>query len=283
MNPNSNNINNLGSVRLANANGGFTGSTDIKAKVLPSNPFVSFGWILFGLSVIACMGLFFYDRQLSIKSNNTLKEVISYKNAVESVNLTDIKALMDKLSTFNELSLKHNRPTTILSFLEVVTNKNVAWSAFDYKVKDKDKYEINLFGKALSYKYVIQQMDELKSGKYDKYIKNIALTALNKTQEPVKNKGIISQASENRDIINFAVRFEIVDPTAVDIFDQFIEGNVNTSAMLNTSIKTLNNNTVKVPVLDNTNVGINASSSDQIEIQKLLKMLDSGGTKTIKK
>ena len=227
MNPNSNNINNLGSVKLANANGGFTGSNDINARVLPSNPFVSFGWVLFSLSAIACIGLFFYDRQLSVRSGNTLNEVINYKNGVESVDLTGIRALMDKLSTFNDLSLKHNRPTTMLNFLEVVTNKNVAWSAFDYKVKDKDKYEVTLAGKALSYKYVIQQVDELQSGKYDKYIKNISLTNLNKTQEQNKNKIGSVQSFENRDIINFSIRFELVNPIRVDNFDQFIEGNVN--------------------------------------------------------
>ena len=227
MNPNSNNINSSGSIKLANANGGFTGSNDIKAIVVPSNPFVSFGWILFSLSAITCIGLFFYDRQLSVRSGNTLNEVINYKNGVESVDLTGIRALMDKLSTFNDLSLKHNRPTSMLNFLEVITNKNVAWSAFDYKIKDKDKYEVTLTGKALSYKYVIQQVDELQSGKYDKYIKNVSLTNLNKTQEQIKNKINPSLSLENRDIINFGIRFELVNPIRVDSFDQFIEGNVN--------------------------------------------------------
>ena len=271
MNPN-NNINIGNTVKLANANGGFTGANDAKVRQLPSNPFVSIGWIVFAISSLLSLGLFFYDRLLTINSARTLQEVVGYKDAVKDVDLSGIRALMDKIGSFNEVAKKHNRPTTMLNFLEVITNKNVVWLSFDYKVKDKDKYEVGITGKTLAYKYVIQQMDELQSGKYDKYIKNVSLVNLSKVQEQkIKFNTNSSATNDTRDIVNFSIRFEVINPAQVEAFDQYIEGNAN------------NINKIKSIQSTSTRASSTLSSSSEEQIEKELnKMLSSSTVGTVK-
>ena len=263
MNPNSNNINSNGVVRLNNATGGFTGSTDAKLKVLPSNPFVSFGWLIFTVSLIACASIYIYNKKLNEKENIILSEIKAYKKSVDSLDLGSMRSLMDKLTTFNELAIKHNRPSTILNFLEVITNKHVEWISMEYRLKDKDKYQVSLAGNTLAYKYVIQQMDELLSDKYKSYIKGVSLTALTKTSETSKSKSPLpNQPLDSVDKVSFNVTFELNNTVDVINFDKYLDGYKGIKSQESTSTRASVSDTNKV-----------STSTNERDFTRLLNMM----------
>lgn len=263
MNPNINNINSSGVVRLNNATGSFTGSPDSKLKILPSNPFVSFGWVIFAISLIACVSIYVYDRKLNDKELVILSEIKSYKKSVDLIDLSNMRALMDKLTTFNELATKHNRPSTILNFLEVITNKHVEWISMEYRLKDKDKYQVSLAGNTLAYKYVIQQMDELLSDKYKSYIKGVSLTTLTKTSETSKSKSSLpNQSLDSVDKVSFNVTFELNNTVDVINFDKYLDGYKG--------IKTQESTSTRASISDTNKI---STSTEEKDFTKLLNMM----------
>ncbi len=226
MDPNSiNNTNTMGAVKLSNAAGGFTNANakDEVKRIEPSNPFVKFGYIIFTVTMLISLGIFFYNRYLIKSSEGTLDSVIKYRDKISKMPLADIHQLLDRLVSFNDIATKHTYVTTIFNFLEVVTNKNVYWSQVDLRAKDKDKYEMVLAGNSNSYYSVIQQMDELKSDKYKEYISNVEMSGISRTKDELTGKVTVK----------FSVKMKILKPFANINFDNYLYGAIDNANIVN--------------------------------------------------
>ncbi len=222
MNPNSpNNTNSVGAVRLTNAAGGFTSGTKADdKKIVPSNPFVKFGYVLLFITALTSIAVFLYDRYLNTISNKTLEEALSYRNQVSALPLLEMHDLLNKLNVFNDIASKHTRVTTVFRFIETITNKNVYWKSMSARFNEKGSMEISLSGSALNYVSVIQQMDELKESKYREFMSVPVLTGnVSKTDDKVNGKSEVSFGIK----FNFLIPYE--DSKAGTIFDKLLYGN----------------------------------------------------------
>lgn len=240
MNP-SNNTNTVGTVKLANAAGGFAvANKTLEKKVEPTNPFVRFGYILLILSIMISLGLLLYDNYLKKFEAATLKTILEKRNKVAGMPLTEMHELLNQLSSVNAVASKHVYSTAMLRFLEVITNKNLYWKAFTMRQGEKGKIFVDLQGVSPNYYYIIQQMDEFKDPKYSDYIADPVLSGIS----------LVKKTETKPSFVNFSVSFMIKSPYTDKDSDTYLN-NAVTGNKIATSSNTIiinSTNTNAMPI-----------------------------------
>ena len=239
MNPKTaNNTNTIGAVKLVNAAGGFMANKDDIKKIEPSNPFVSFGYVLLVASLLVSSGIFYYDRALDKKAAVAVEEVKKYDQSLKNLPIVNIHALLDKLVAFNDISQHHPVITSTLRFIETITNKDVYWRNMDYRVNEKNKVVLILSGSTQYLSTVIQQVDEFQDTKYGEYITNVEVSGV----------GITKKTDTSNQKVDMRIKMEIVKPFSDLNFDKFLLGYVSGNKLqvsTSTTTSTSSNNVLK--------------------------------------
>lgn len=152
--------------------------------------FQSVIFLIFGLTVIATIGLFVYQRILIIQIDGKKSALAEKEKGIPKLELDQMQKLSSRLALINKLIKDRASVTVPLTILEEsFVDDTVTYNRFSLsKSKSGGTYDLSFAGDTSSYDSLHQQINALKGKSFAKYFKKIVISGYG----PLDKKGQVS-------------------------------------------------------------------------------------------
>lgn len=136
-----------------------------RRRSIPLGFFTIFGYIVFGLSVVAAVGLFSANFLLTRSIAAQDAELLAKVKSFDSRSVNDLIRFDTRLETAKKILASHLATSAIFSLLSQNTIQSVQFNGFTYN-NDGDKIMVTLTGKAPNFASVAIQSDTFSEVPY---------------------------------------------------------------------------------------------------------------------
>lgn len=131
-------------------------------------------FFVFGMNVIAAVGLFVYSQVLSAEVESKKQELAARQSGFKKLPLEDMQKLSDRIAAVNQALKERASVRNALSILEYGIENSVTYTKFDLSYNESKKnYSISFSATAPNYHAVIQQVETLKNKVHAQYFSQI--------------------------------------------------------------------------------------------------------------
>ncbi len=132
-------------------------------KSTGGNPFLLVGFILFGLSIAASIGVFAYEKYLVGVRDSKRVEVEQAQEAINSMAVEDFIRTRERFVSAQDLLEGHVAASKFFALLETLTLQNVRFDTLSFTLADDRTAEIQMTGIARSFNALAAQSSAFAS------------------------------------------------------------------------------------------------------------------------
>lgn len=191
--------------------------------------FQSVIFLVFGVVMIAGVGLFSYQSTLKIQIANRESELVTAQAGFKKVPVDEMLRLSSRLSLINKIMNERASVRTALTVVEESINPAVIYNKFSLSKSKKDNwYDLSLTGQTTSYASLYQQVEILKSKTFAGAFPKIIISGIG----PLDKKGIASFK------VDASVAIEGVEPDGFTIIHKNNEASTTTEVLTSSTTPT---------------------------------------------
>jgi hypothetical protein len=132
-------------------------------KSTGGNPFLLVGFILFGISIAAALGVFLYEQYLTGVRDNKRAEVEQAEEAINSSAVEEFIRTRERFTSADELLNGHIAASKFFALLEGLTLESVRFNTLSFKLADDRTAEIQMTGVARTFNALAAQSSAFAS------------------------------------------------------------------------------------------------------------------------
>lgn len=169
-------------------------------------------FLIFGIMVIASIGLFSYQSSLKLQISSRQSDLMALESTFKKVPTEDMQRLSTRLSLINKIINERASVNTAFKILEASINSPVVYNKFSLSKSKKDNnYDLSFAGETGSYATLYQQIEVLNSFSNKNFAGTFTKIAISGIG-PLDKKGIASFK------VDGSVAIQGIDPDSFTLF-----------------------------------------------------------------
>lgn len=141
-----------------------------------TNPFLALSYIILGVAIAGCFGVFGYQYYLEGVAKSKANKVIVAQNSIDQATVTEFIRLRDRFTAADDILNRHIGLSQFFDVLESLTLQGVRFNSMKLTVAEDRTAIVNLAGSAKSFNALAAQSAQLAS---DKRIKRAIFSGIN--------------------------------------------------------------------------------------------------------